>query len=89
MRKILILAATSAFLLAGCNSLPERHAAAGGMTMSGMGGAMGGQGGMPMDMEKHMQSMQAMHEKMAAAKTPAERQALMQEHMKMMQEGCR
>lgn len=85
MRKILILAATSAFLLAGCTSLPERHAAAGGMTMSGMGG----QGGMPMDMEKHMQSMQAMHEKMAAAKTPAERQALMQEHMKMMQEGCR
>lgn len=89
MRKILILAAAAAFLLAGCTSLPERHAAAGGMSMSGMGG----RGGMPMDMEKHMQSMQAMHEKMAAAKTPAERQALMQEHtqehMKMMQERCR
>lgn len=35
-------------------------------------------------MEKHMQSMQAMHEKMAAAKTPQARQALMAEHMKDM-----
>lgn len=39
------------------------------------------------DMDKHMKSMQAMHEKMMAAKTPEERQALMAEHMKMMQEG--
>ena len=31
--------------------------------------------------------MQAMHEKMLAAKTPAERQALMAEHMNSMQEG--
>jgi hypothetical protein len=34
-----------------------------------------------------MQNMQAMHEKMTAAKTPAERQALMADHMKAMQEG--
>ena len=34
-----------------------------------------------------MKAMQAMHEKMAAAKTPAERQALMVEHMKLMQDG--
>ena len=34
-----------------------------------------------------MQNMQAMHEKMMAAKTPAERQALMADHMKAMQEG--
>ncbi|PNG46663.1 hypothetical protein WDL1CHR_04979 [Variovorax sp. WDL1] len=31
--------------------------------------------------------MQEMHEKMRAAKTPAERQALMAEHMKSMQGG--
>jgi hypothetical protein len=31
--------------------------------------------------------MQAMHEKMMSAKTPEERQALMAEHMKMMQDG--
>src|ERR1039458_8143554 len=34
-----------------------------------------------------MQQMQAMHEKMMAAKTPAERQALMADHMKAMQQG--
>ncbi|WP_342246281.1 hypothetical protein [Pseudomonas sp. OTU5201] len=38
-------------------------------------------------MDQHMKAMQAMHEKMAAAKTPAERQALMAEHMKLMQDG--
>jgi len=34
-----------------------------------------------------MHQMQAMHEKMMAAKTPAERQALMTEHMAAMQQG--
>lgn len=38
-------------------------------------------------MERHVQAMQAMHEKMMAAKTPEQRQALMGEHMKLMQEG--
>jgi hypothetical protein len=39
------------------------------------------------DAMSSMQHMKAMHEKMMAAKTPAERQALMAEHMKAMQEG--
>lgn len=34
-----------------------------------------------------MAQMQTMHEKMMAAKTPAERQALMADHMKTMQQG--
>lgn len=38
-------------------------------------------------MDEHMKAMQAMHEKMMAAKTPQERQALMGEHMKLMQDG--
>lgn len=38
-------------------------------------------------MDEHMKAMQAMHEKMLAAKTTAERQALMDEHMKLMQDG--
>lgn len=38
-------------------------------------------------MDKKMKDMQAMHEKMASAKTPEERQALMAEHMKMMQDS--
>lgn len=45
-----------------------------------------GQGQMA-GMDRHMKAMQAMHEKMMAAKTPAERQALMGEHMKLMQDG--
>lgn len=39
----------------------------------------------PLDMR--MKSMKEMHEKMMAASTPAERQALMAEHMKAMQDG--
>jgi hypothetical protein len=38
-------------------------------------------------MEPRMKAMQAMHQKMANAKTPAERDALMAEHMKAMQGG--
>jgi hypothetical protein len=38
-------------------------------------------------MDQHMKAMQAMHEKMAGAKTTAERDALMAEHMKLMQQG--
>ena len=38
-------------------------------------------------MDKHIKAMQEMHEKMASAKTPAERETLMAEHMKLMHEG--
>jgi len=38
-------------------------------------------------MHEHMKNMQAMQDKMMNAKTPAERQALMDEHMKSMHEG--
>jgi len=37
--------------------------------------------------EQQMKAMQAMRDKMMNAKTPAERQALMEEHMKSMHEG--
>jgi len=43
---------------------------------------------MPMAaMEPRMKAMKDMHQKMMAAKSPAERQALMADHMKAMQEG--
>ncbi len=38
-------------------------------------------------MANHMKAMQDMHDKMMAAKTPEGRNALMEEHMKTMQEG--
>ena len=47
-------------------------------------------GGAPMTMaamEPRMKAMKDMHQKMMAARSPAERQALMVEHMKAMQEG--
>jgi hypothetical protein len=42
---------------------------------------------MQQHMQEHMATMQSLRAKMAAAKTPAEREALMAEHMKAMQEG--
>jgi len=38
-------------------------------------------------MDAQMKSMRDMHDKMMAARTPAERQALMADHMKAMQDG--
>jgi len=38
-------------------------------------------------MEPRMKAMQEMHQKMMGAKTPAERQALMADHTKAMQDG--
>ena len=41
----------------------------------------------PAQVDMQTKAMQEMHEKMMAAKTPEERQALMSEHMKAMQDG--
>ncbi len=40
-------------------------------------------------LDTQTKSMQAMHEKMMAAKTPEERNAMMAEHMKSMQDGMK
>ena len=58
------------------------------MGMGSMGG-MGSTGGMATapGYADHMKAMQQMHEKMLAAKTPAERDALMAEQMQLMQSG--
>lgn len=41
----------------------------------------------PGSYEQQMQKMQDMHQRMQAARTPAEKQALMGEHLKLMQSG--
>lgn len=41
----------------------------------------------PEALERQEKAMQDMHQRMLAAKTPAERAALMDEHMKLMQSG--
>lgn len=45
------------------------------------------QGLAPEKVDQQMQMMQDMHKRMQAARTPAERQALMADHMKVMQSG--
>ena len=50
--------------------------------------AMSGKAGPEMArMDTQMKAMREMHDKMMAAKTPEERNAMMAEHMKAMQEG--
>jgi hypothetical protein len=78
----LALVISVAGMLMACNtapSMPMAIAAAPGAT--------------PPDHLAHMdaqtKSMQAMHEKMTSAKTPQERNALMAEHMKSMQDGMK
>ena len=66
--------------LAGCaQDQPAMHGGSGGGAMgAGMGMGMG-------TMDADMSAMcRDMHDKMAAAKTPEERQAIMQERMKSM-----
>jgi hypothetical protein len=71
MMKKLITAIACVALLGGCAATSPRHAAAGSHT----------------GMEMQVQAMQGMHEKMKAAKTPEERQLLMQEQMRLMHGG--
>ena len=54
-----------------------------GKTMPGMSSADTAR------MDTQMKAMRQMHDKMAAAKTPEERNALMAEHMKTMQDGMK
>jgi hypothetical protein len=97
-----ILALSAAALLtacagAGAMTATDEHAAHRAAAASagpdaaprgGIQGPMHGrmQGGMQGRMQ-HTPEMQAMHEKMKNAKTPEERQALMNEHMKTMHQG--
>ncbi|MEO8024256.1 hypothetical protein [Polaromonas sp.] len=83
IRLVSILAVTAALGLAGCAQVPPRHAE----RHPGASAPAPGQG-MPMArMDEHMKTMRTMHDRMAGAKTPEERNALMAEHRKLMQEG--
>ncbi len=79
MRTIL-LAAAVALALSGCAAVNDADHAAHHPT-DGAAAASAAKADM------QMKTMQDMHQKMMAAKTPEERQALMAEHMKAMQGG--
>lgn len=75
-------AVSAAALLTACAGHGPMH--------SGMGMPIGAESASPRveaRMEARMKAMQEMHQKMVDAKTPAERQALMADHMKAMQDG--
>lgn len=83
--KLSLAALGAALVLAGCAAgpKPDEHAAhhppgtAAGTPAAPTAGQM----------DSMMKSMQEMHDKMMAAKTPEERAALMKDHMKLMQDG--
>ncbi len=86
MKLVIGLSALAVALLAGCTSMPgsaskeaDEHAA---HHPAGIAGAPA-----PAAYDQQMKMMQEMHQKMAAAKTPEERAALMKDHMKTMHDG--
>ena len=84
----MLLAGTALGAAAQSAAEHAQHHPAGAAAVATPPNAMGpGQTANMAGMEQHMQAMRAMHDRMAAASTPEERQALMAEHMKLMQDG--
>ena len=79
-----IVAMSVAALATACANPGSMNAATPSARMAPM--AMGGSASMAAS-DPRMKAMQEMHQKMVDAKTPAERQALMADHMKAMQGG--
>ena len=77
LRTALVIAATAGLAL---TSIAQSPASAPGTAMPMAGAGMA-------HMDPQMKAMREMHDKMMNAKTPAERDALMAEHMKSMQGG--
>jgi len=67
--------------------LAQAPQAAQGMGMGSTTAAPSGAAAAPAGYAEQMKAMQAMHDKMLAAKKPEERNALMAEQMKLMQDG--
>ncbi|ABM39810.1 hypothetical protein [Polaromonas naphthalenivorans] len=84
----LALALIAISALTACNTAPPLMMPMGTASASTMGtpGQMGNMGQMG-QMDAQTKTMQAMHDKMMSAKTPEERNKLMAEHMKSMQDG--
>jgi hypothetical protein len=78
----LIAILASATLLVACNTAPATPMGAASADSMATPGNMA-------RMDAQMKTMQGMHDKMMAAKTPAERSTLMAEHMKTMQDGMK
>ena len=80
----LAIALTAATTLVACNTAPSMP-----MPMAKAAAPRAAQPDHLAHMDTQTKAMQAMHEKMMAAKTPEARNALMAEHMKSMQDGMK
>ena len=76
--------AVAALALVACAETPVDHSA---HHAAAAPSAAGGSPGMMVKMDEQMKQMSAMHDKMKQAKNADERNALMGEHMKLMQDG--
>lgn len=89
MRSVFVLAFAAALSTGALAQSDKEHAAhhPEGASAPAAKGTAKAAPAAPTQMDMQMKSMQEMHEKMMATKTPEERQALMTEHMKSMQGG--
>jgi len=87
MRSVFVLAFAAALSTGALAQSDKEHAAHHPEGASAPAAKATPKAAAPARMDMQMKSMQEMHEKMMAAKTPEERQALMTEHMKSMQGG--
>ena len=87
MRSVFVLAFAAALSTGALAQSDKEHAAHHPEGASAPAAKATPKAAAPAQMDMQMKSMQEMHEKMMAAKTPDERQALMTEHMKSMQGG--
>jgi len=82
-RLVSIIAVTAALGLTGCAQTRYGHMA----SATGQAMPMAGPGSPMARMDDHMMAMRAMHDRVSRARTPEERNALMAEQQKLMQEG--
>jgi len=89
LRLVAIIAVTATLGLAGCAQTRYGHMAhhGGAAPAPGQAMPMAGPGGPMARMDDHMTAMRAMHDRMSRARTPEERNALIAEHHKLMQDG--
>ena len=87
MRSVFVLAFAAALSTGALAQSDKEHAAHHPEGASAPAAKATPKAAAPAQMDMQMKSMHEMHEKMMAAKTPEERQALMSEHMKSMQGG--
>lgn len=88
LRVVSIVAATATLGLAGCTQTRYSQMAHHGGAAPAPGQAMfmAGPGGPMAHMDDHMIAMRSMHDRMSRARTPEERNALMDEQHKLMQD---